>query len=88
MTKSMPWSQLLVSTVAAVGLAAALSPARADDGGLDTWFEARQQSLSAQIAAKFPVTFRFVGTRVVPVFVSALPRVRFIAVGPEAAIAR
>lgn len=47
------------------------------------WLVKQQQALTAAVEARLPAAFEFVGTRVVPVFVGALPQFRFVAIDAE-----
>jgi hypothetical protein len=88
------YSRKLRSTIAAtitVCTMAAFNPAAAAEGQVLPWFEAQQQALAAAfeskltatLESKLPVTFKFVGSRVIPVFITAQPRMRFVAIGAE-----
>jgi hypothetical protein len=82
MTKFNSLSQVIVATAVAIGMTAAIRPALADEAQPTSWFAAKQQCLSQKLDSKLPITFKFIGNSVVPVFLNALPKVRFVTVEP------
>ncbi|MDX2142458.1 MAG: hypothetical protein SFV19_03800 [Rhodospirillaceae bacterium] len=73
-------SQIAVTAAVVIGMSAALRPAMAQDAPAASWFAAKQQALSQKLDAKLPITFKFIGNSVVPVFLNTLPKMRFVAV--------
>jgi hypothetical protein len=80
MIKFASLSHIVVTTAVVIGMSAAVRPAMADEAAIASWFAAKQQSLSQRLDGKLPITFKFIGNSVVPVFLNTLPKMRFVAV--------
>jgi hypothetical protein len=73
MIRSSILSQALGAVVAVAVVSTGL-PAFAADGSPAAWFAQQKQVLRQKLEQAPPVTFKFIGDRIVPVFVKQSPR--------------
>ena len=73
MTRSSVLPQI-IGTMVAVAIVSTGLPAFAADGNVASWFAQQKQVLRQKLEQAPPVTFKFIGDRIVPVFVKQSPR--------------
>jgi len=83
MPKSTILSRIVGAAVAVTVVSTGL-PAFADEANTVSWFAAQKAVLRQKLESAPPVTFKFIGDRIVPVFVKQAPKfiVLVEAVGP------
>jgi hypothetical protein len=77
-----------VAVTVAFGMSAALNRSHAADGAVQSWMSQKQQQLTEALQSKAPVAFKAVGSRIVPVFINAVPRLNFASSAANSIITR